>query len=184
MSARILPVVICFLITLNGLVIPSCKSSNEKKPQKNQGDIQEGLIRNQQQILKDEALEINNYISIRNYTMTATNTGLRYQVYHRGEGKTLAGDEDVVRLNYSVSLLDGTRVYSSDSTGALQFKVGKSDVASGLQEGVKLLHEGDKAIFIIPAHLAYGLTGDGDQIKHYATLVIDAELLQITPGNE
>ncbi len=184
MNARILPVVICFLIGLNGMVIPSCKSANEKNPQKNPGDMQEGLIRNQQQIIKDEAFEIDNYISIRNYKMTTTNTGLRYQVYYRGEGKKTAENENVVRLNYSISLLDGTNVYSSDSTGALQFKVGKSDVASGLQEGVKLLHEGDKAIFIIPAHLAYGLTGDGDQIKHYATLVIDAELLQITGGNE
>jgi len=91
----------------------------------------------------------------------------------------MAGNEDVVKINYKVSLLDGTIVYSSDSTGAMQFKLGKSDVAGGLQEGVKLLHEGDKAIFILPAHLAYGLTGDGDRIKHYATLVIDVELLKI-----
>ncbi len=180
-AARWFPVVILLVIILNGtmLLIPSCKSSTEKTLQKDPNNIQEGLIRNQQQIIRDEALEIEDYISRRNYKMTTTKTGLRYQIYFRGSGAVLPVNEDVVKLNYTVSLLDGTRVYSSDSTGALQFKVGKSDVAGGLQEGVKLMHQGDKAIFILPAHLAYGLTGDGDQIKHYATLVIDAELLNI-----
>jgi len=144
--------------------------------------MQEGLIRNQQQIVKDEAIEIDDYISRRNYNMTTTQTGLRYQVYFRGKGKKLANNEDVVKINYTISLLDGSTVYSSDSSGAMLFKVGKSDVAGGLQEGVKFMHEGDKAIFIVPAHLAYGLTGDGDQIKHYATLVIDAEMLKISTG--
>jgi FKBP-type peptidyl-prolyl cis-trans isomerase len=77
-------------------------------------------------------------------------------------------------------LLDGTQVYSSDSTGAITFQVGKSEIASGLQEGVKLMKEGDKAIFILPSHLAYGLSGDGDQIKYYEALVIDAELLNVS----
>lgn len=144
--------------------------------------MQEGLIRNQQQIIKEEAVEIDEYVSRRNYKMIATQTGLRYHIFFRGKGSLTAVDEDIVKINYTVSLLDGSKVYSSDSTGALEFKIGKSDVAGGLQEGVKLLHEGDKAIFILPAHLAYGLTGDGDKIKQYATLVIDAEMLKITTG--
>lgn len=174
--------VVLLVLLLNGtlFLIPSCKSSNEKTLQKDPKNMQEGLIRNQQQIIKDEALEIDEYISRRAYKMTTSQTGLRYQIYFRGQGQQLAGNEDVVKINYIVSLLDGNRIYSSDSTGAMQFKVGKSDVAGGLQEGIKLMHEGDKAIFIVPAHLAYGLTGDGDKIKQYATLVIDAELLQIT----
>jgi FKBP-type peptidyl-prolyl cis-trans isomerase len=184
LTARWFPVVVFLVVALNGtiLLIPSCKSSNEKTLQKDPKNMQEGLIRNQQQIIRDEALEIDAYISRRNYTMSTTETGLRYQIYFRGPGTRLADNEDVVKLNYSVSLLDGTSVYNSDSTGVLQFKVGKSDIAGGLQEGVRLMHEGDKAIFILPAHLGYGLTGDGDQIKHYATLVINAELLQINSG--
>ena len=185
-TTRWFPLVVILVMLLNGtmLLIPSCKSSNEKTQQKDPKNMQEGLIRNQQQIIKDEALEIDSYITRRNYKMTTSQTGLRYQIYFRGAGEQLAGNEDVVKINYTISLLDGTTVYSSDSTGAMQFKVGKSDVAGGLQEGVKLMHKGDKAIFIIPAHLAYGLTGDGDQIKHYATLVIDAELLDIATSKK
>ena len=68
------------------LLIPSCKSSNEKTQQKDPKNMQEGLIRNQQQIVKDEALDIENYITRRNYKMSISQTGLRYRVYHRGKG--------------------------------------------------------------------------------------------------
>lgn len=182
LSARWFPLVIICVIVLNAIILitPSCKSGTEKPRTNNSENTQEGLIRNQQQIIRDEALEIEDYINRRNLEMTSTKTGLRYDIYFRGAGKILSADENVVKLNYKISLLDGTPVYSSDSTGAMQFKIGKSDVAGGLQEGVKLMHEGDKAIFILPAHLAYGLTGDGNQIKHYATLVVDAELLEIS----
>ena len=169
------------VVVLNGtmILIPSCKSAPEKTLQKDPENAQEDLIRNQQQIIKEEAVEIDEYVERRKYDVTTTSTGLRYQIYYKGSGNRMAVNDDVVKINYKVSLLDGTVVYSSDSTGAMHFKLGKSDVAGGLQEGVKKLHEGDKAIFILPAHLAYGLTGDGDRIKHYATLVIDVELLKI-----
>jgi len=180
-AGRWFPFVVMTVVALNGtmILIPSCKSSPEKTIQKDPENVQEDLIRNQQQIIKEEAIEIDEYVARRKYEVATTSTGLRYQIYYKGPGSRMAGNEDVVKINYKVSLLDGTIVYSSDSTGAMQFKLGKSDVAGGLQEGVKLLHEGDKAIFILPAHLAYGLTGDGDRIKHYATLVIDVELLKI-----
>jgi len=48
-----------------------------------------------------------------------------------------------------------------------------------LEEGLLLLHQGDKAKFIIPSHLAYGLLGDQKQIPPGATLVYDVELIQL-----
>ncbi|HMT29563.1 MAG TPA: FKBP-type peptidyl-prolyl cis-trans isomerase [Bacteroidia bacterium] len=181
-SARWFPVVIAITLGCNVaiLLIPSCKSSNERSKSIDKTSQKEDLIKNQQTIMRNESEDIDSYISRRKLKMNATQTGLRYQIYNEGAGKDLVQTEDWVKINYQVSLLDGSKVYSSDSTGALEFQVGKSDVASGLQEGIKFMNVGDKAIFILPSHLAYGLTGDGDQIKHYETLVIDAELLSIS----
>ena len=123
---------------------------------------------------------IDSYVKRYNLPVEVTQTGLRYHIYSKGTGTVKAANDNWVTLNYKVSLLDGKAVYSSDSTGALEFQVGKSEIASGLQEGVKLMKTGDKAIFIVPSHLAYGLTGDGDLIKHYESLVIDAELVKIS----
>jgi FKBP-type peptidyl-prolyl cis-trans isomerase FkpA len=190
LSTRWFSFVIILTFLLNGIIllIPSCKSSPERNSQVNNNSAplntnsaqKEDLIRNHQNIMRDESEEIDNYVTRHQLTVNITQTGLRYNIYYKGKGEKLASNDDYVTLNYKLSLLDGTQVYSSDSTGALKFQVGKSEIASGLQEGVKLMHEGDKAIFIVPSHLAYGLTGDGDQIKHYKSLVIDAELLTIT----
>jgi FKBP-type peptidyl-prolyl cis-trans isomerase len=157
----------------------SCKSSPDRNlPEENKTN-REDLIRTHKNIMKDESNAIDEYIARRNYKMDVSPTGLRYMIYHNGNGKIKAAKEDNVKLQYTISLLNGTLIYSSDSTGAMEFVVGKSEIVNGIQEGVTYMHEGDKAIFILPAHLAYGLTGDGDQIKYYEALVVDAELISI-----
>lgn len=168
------------LVLMTGwlLLSVSCKTATEKNNPPAQINQKEDLIRHQQGIIRDEDEEIESYIRRRQYNMTRTNTGLRYMIYHNGKQEKQIHDEDVVVLRYQVSLLDGKQIYSSEADGALELKVGKSEVASGLQEGLKYMHEGDKAIMIIPSHLAYGLTGDGDRIKQYAALVVDVEVVE------
>lgn len=164
------------------LFITACKSSNERTKQIEKVSPKEDLIRNQQNIMRNESEDIDAYVSRLNIPVTKTQTGLRYHIYENGKGTRKPVTEDIVKVKYTVSLLDGSLVYSSDSTGAIEFQLGKSDVANGFQEGLALMNEGDKSIFILPSHLAYGLTGDGDKIKHYEALVIDAELLEIKPA--
>lgn len=160
------------------LLFTHCKTSTEKNNATSQSNQKEDLIRHQQGIIRDQDEEIENYILRRQYNMTRTQTGLRYMIYHSGATNKKIADEDVVVLRYKVSLLDGKQIYSSDTDGTLELKVGKSEVAGGLQEGLKYMHEGDKAIMIIPSHLAYGLTGDGDKIKQYDVLVVDVEVVE------
>ena len=52
--------------------------------------------------------------------MTTTGTGLRYMITHKGKGEA-AVVEKYAKVNYKISLLDGTLCYSSDSTGAKGF---------------------------------------------------------------
>lgn len=154
---------------------PSVKRENgsEVMPQK------EELIRHQKSVIRNEDEDIENYIARRNYRMTTTQTGLRYYVYQHGAGPNLIKEEDVVEIDYQVSLLDGTLLYSSDDLGKLELIVGKSGLANGLQEGLRYLRAGDKAILIIPSHLAYGLSGDGDKIGQYQVLVMNVEVLKV-----
>lgn len=104
---------------------------------------------------------------------------MRYNIYYRGKGTELIRESDLVEIEYEVSLLDGTVVYSSKDQGKLELQVGKSSLANGLQEGLRYLHMGDKAILIVPSHLAYGLTGDGDKIGKYQVLVMNVEVLRV-----
>ncbi|MBK8414328.1 MAG: FKBP-type peptidyl-prolyl cis-trans isomerase [Bacteroidetes bacterium] len=190
MSRKLFRYVVIITILSNGglMLIPSCKSSGEKSARQEtktqNGDLietqKEDLIETHKNIMRDESADIDSYVSRRNYKVTTTATGLRYYIYKKGTGTLAVQNDFFVQMNYTVSLLDEKQIYSSDSTGAISFQVGKSEIASGLQEGVKLMKQGDKAIFILPSHLAYGLTGDGDKIKYYEALVIDAELLSVS----
>jgi len=168
-------------IMMNGIIlmIPSCVSP--EKPDKHDEPLpdKEQLMEHQSAIVDYESQDIEKYISRMGYHMAKTGTGLRYQIVVHGSGTVEPVAGDLVELAYKVLLLDGTLLYSSDSLGSLKFKVDQSDMASGLHEGVKFMREGDKAVFIMPSHLAYGLTGDGGLISHYKVLVVESELLAL-----
>jgi FKBP-type peptidyl-prolyl cis-trans isomerase len=110
--------------------------------------------------------------------MMETGTGVRYMIYEKGSGAT-ANSKDVVLIDFDIKLLDGTLCYSSRQTGAEQFVVDYDNVESGLHEAIKYLHQGDKAIIIIPSHRAFGLAGDMDRIPPFSTVVYNISLIEI-----
>ncbi|HTA60983.1 MAG TPA: FKBP-type peptidyl-prolyl cis-trans isomerase, partial [Bacteroidia bacterium] len=83
------------------------------------------------------------------------------------------------KVNYKVSLLDGTLCYSSETKGSKEFLVGADKVESGIHEGVQLMHLHDKALFILPAHLAFGLVGDRDKIPPKVAVVYTIEVISV-----
>ena len=85
----------------------------------------------------------------------------------------------MVRFEFKVNLLNGVTCYDSDKSGPREIWIGHADVESGLEEGLQLLREGDRAKFILPSHLAYGWLGDSDQIPTRAVLIYDVHVLEV-----
>ena len=123
--------------------------------------------------------EINQYIKVHNWKMEMTQTGLRYMLVSSGKGP-LAQTGQKAKVVYKISLLDGTVAYSSEKDGPKEFLIGKDYVESGLHEGIRLMHVGDKMRFILPSHLAHGLTGDQTKIPPLSSVVYEIELLELT----
>jgi FKBP-type peptidyl-prolyl cis-trans isomerase len=82
-------------------------------------------------------------------------------------------------LRYSVWLITGDEIYNSDRDGLKEFMIGRGGVESGLGEGILLLRVGDRAKFIIPSHLGFGLLGDQDKVPPKSTLIYDLELVSL-----
>ena len=141
-------------------------------------EFQNKLIDANKMYVKKESDEIDQYVAHRGWQMTTTGTGLRYMITKKGTGAIALPDQRA-RVNFKISLLNGTLCYSSDSTGAKEFTIGRDNVESGLHEGIQYMHVGDKAVFILPSHLAHGLVGDESKIPPHASVMYDIELLSL-----
>tara|TARA_R110001592_G_scaffold359340_3_gene665656 strand:- start:11518 stop:12207 length:690 start_codon:yes stop_codon:yes gene_type:complete len=112
--------------------------------------------------------------------MITTASGLQYEVLTPGTGATPTAD-DVVKVHYTGTLLDGTKFDSSVDRGEpAQFKVG--GVIPGWTEALQLMKVGAKYKLYIPSELAYGQRGAGALIKPGATLIFEVELLDVIKG--
>ncbi len=108
-----------------------------------------------------------------------TESGLRYQILQKGDGKKATKGAGV-SVHYKGQLLDGTVFDSSyKRKEPIDFNVGLGQVIAGWDEGIQLLQVGDKARFVIPSNLAYGSAGAGGVIPPNATLIFDVELMAV-----
>lgn len=139
----------------------------------------ENLIKANRGLVTIDRERIEAFAERHQWEMGTTETGLWYQIYEHGTGDS-ARNGLIASLKYTVSLLDGTQCYSSDSTGEKTFLIGQGGVESGLEQGVLMLRVGDKARFIMPPHLAHGLPGDNNKIPARSTIVYQVELLNLT----
>ena len=170
-----------FLVILGFVLglVESCSNKNSSsKNTPTQRQLQEPLINANKIYVKQESDEIDQYVRNHNYNVTTTGTGLRYMIYKKGEGKQAVTGK-FAKVSYKISLLNGTECYSSDKKGTKDFLIDQDNVESGLHEGIKYLHVGDKAIFILPSHLAHGFIGDEDKIPPRSSVVYDIELLSL-----
>ncbi len=166
-------------IVLSLVALSSCGQKKKTQPVViNLNKFEDPLIKKNQQLSKEEKLAIDAYVKRNQFDMVETGTGVRYMIYEKGKGAT-ANTKDIVLIDFDIKLLDGTLCYSSRQTGAEQFVVDYDNVESGLHEAIKYLHQGDKAIVIIPSHKAFGLAGDMDRIPPFSTVVYNISLLEI-----
>lgn len=160
------------------LLVASC--ANEPKPSPPHADLRPGddtIVKMNRQAVKDETREIDDYIERHHWNLERSSTGLRYYIYPTGSGPK-SGKGKLVAITYSVRLLTGEVVAYPGSEK--EFELGRSKVESGLEEGILMMRKGDRAKFIIPSHLAFGLLGDMNKIPPRATLVYEVELKKIS----
>lgn len=109
--------------------------------------------------------------------VTETDSGLQYEVVEEGEGD-VPGEDDVVRVDYRGSFLNGQVFESTFESGEpATFSVGS--VIEGWQEGLQLMSVGGTARFFLHPDLAYGEEGSGSKIGPNKLLIFEIELLDI-----
>jgi FKBP-type peptidyl-prolyl cis-trans isomerase FkpA len=157
----------------------SCQhQANEHQVETDDRTISRAMERTNVLLIDAERQEIDDFIHRYGWDMNETGTGLRYSIYEHGTGAS-AESGKIARIHYKVFLLNGDLIYTSEQEGEKYFRIGQGGVESGLEEGILLLRKGDKARFIIPSHLAHGVTGDGARIPQRASIIYELELIDL-----
>jgi len=108
--------------------------------------------------------------------VVTTDSGLQYKVMSLGEG-ALPTSEDMVKVDYMITFLDGSTGDNSYSRGEPStFKL--ANLIPGFAEGVKLMPAGSHYRFYVHPSLAYGEAGN-EMIPPNTLLIFDVELHEI-----
>ncbi len=151
--------------------VPSHQAEQEKHISNELMNINHYMVKRNQEMIE-------NFITRTGWDMHSTGTGLWYMIIRHGHGPGVR-DGETVFLSCRIFLLDGEAVDSSTSVHPESFVVGHGGVEAGLEEGVKYLHVGDSARFVLPPHLAHGNFGDSGKIPPGAILLYELKLLAV-----
>jgi gliding motility-associated peptidyl-prolyl isomerase len=125
--------------------------------------------------LKMENDSINDYIS--------SEYGFWYYYEEKDtlNNKFVATGDEVI-FSYEVRNLNDSIVYSKEELGDKNYLVDKEELITGLQEGIKLMKEGEVVVFLFPSYKAYGYTGN-ERIGSNEPLIYTVQLKKIINKN-
>jgi peptidylprolyl isomerase len=107
-----------------------------------------------------------------------TGSGIWYVIAKQGSGDKIKKGQKV-KVNYKLSLLDGSVIDASDMHGApIEIDAGVGQVIQGWDEILLDMNPGEKRTVVIPPELGYGQNGaGGGVIPPNAFLEFDMEIL-------
>ena len=120
-----------------------------------------------------EDSEINHYIDSLNLDMQKTSTGLRYRIVKNGDGNFPQKGDKVI-FEYAIRLLDNTKCVESTMKTIV---LGKGAIENGIEEAIKLLKVCGKGEFIIPSHLAFGMSGYDNCVPAWTPIFCEISLI-------
>lgn len=128
-----------------------------------------------QQVYNQNLDQIQSYVASNKLAGSQTGTGLFYAITKANPTGKLPSLGEEVMFTYKISTLNGAFVDSTASPA--YYLLGLGALLPGLEEGLSLMREGEKAILLLPSILAYG---DQAQTKVPANSVIriDVTLLR------
>lgn len=108
-----------------------------------------------------------------------------FYLFNNNSSKMTAQNGDLVSVNYTGTLENGTKFDSSLDRGVpIEFTLGVGQVIKGWDQGIVGMKIGEKKRLTIPAELAYGAQAIPDArggilIPANSTLIFDVELVDI-----
>lgn len=156
------------------LFFSSCRKQAPQLPSNKGNEIDKSeaslLKINQKLALKEDRI-IKEFAESKG-TFKKNELGFWYKIYNSGNGPAIK-DSSICKFSSRLMLLNGKKLEETVN----RFVVGKKQMVVGLEEGLKLMHGGDSATFIIPWYLGYGMKGNAPLIAPYTSIIYKIKLL-------
>ena len=167
-SASALRLAALLLLTTPALLLTACGPSQETRANVDYTKADEALI---QKYLADNKIT----------TAQRLPSGLYYVPTRPNPTGTPAAAGKLATVLYTGQLLDGTVFDASSKHGnePFSFRLGDRKVITGWDEGIALMHKGEKGVLLIPSALGYGPDGAGSDIPPNAVLRFEVELIDV-----
>lgn len=118
------------------------------------------------------------YLADNSIAAAPTASGLYYIEDKKGSGP-LPKEGDVLNVHFTVSMIEGFPLFSTYDREPLELTYGEPFDTKGFDEALGYMRKGTKARLIVPSHLAFDSTGQGQMIPPYTTILYDVELVGI-----
>ena len=157
----------------------ACEGENKKAPLpvNSKAEYRDLMINSHKAYLEEEKAKLDEFEKQQSINFIKTGSGLRYSIYESEKSKDSIQRGDIAVIYYTLSLLNGDTAYYTQEGEPQEFIVALDDVEAGLHEGIQYMAIGDKAKFILPAHLAHGVSGDQAEIPAQSPVIYDVELI-------
>lgn len=166
------------VITLLAFLLLACDPPVQEQSISPMDAYQEQFVKTNRYMLMRHQDHISAFIERVGWDASVSETGLWIVVEDSGKGPSIVGNS-LVSFTFSSSLLDGTACYEATDQDPKQIVLGKGGIESGVEEGLKNLKKGGRAIFLIPPHLAHGNFGDRNLIPGNSVLIYRIEVKDV-----
>ena len=157
------------------LLMVACSTPVQEEPVQEPDQVREQFVKTNRYMQRRHQDHIAAFVGRMGWNATVTPSGLWIVIEEPGTGRKIR-EGDLVTYTFTSSLLDGTPCYEASETDPASFIVGKGGVISGIDEGVRYLRKGSRAIFLIPPHLGHGNFGDRDKVPGNSVLIYRLEI--------
>ncbi|SFR31447.1 peptidyl-prolyl isomerase, gliding motility-associated [Robiginitalea myxolifaciens] len=176
---------LAFILLL--LLLAGCQDAVPRWPVEEKGGsfLKVSAERNRK-LLEEEMLFLEELLakdSLRTYTTSASGTKYYFET-KAPETEPIAAPDDLVTLQYNLMTWGGDTIYSREEIGLLKYKVDKQELFPGMRSSVKLLRQGESAVFWFPSSLGYGYHGDQDRIGPNLPLKSQVWILDIEKSKD
>jgi FKBP-type peptidyl-prolyl cis-trans isomerase len=133
-----------------------------------------------------EKVILKHFISQEKIDVKPTKSGLIYLPLEKTNGAKIELG-DTITINYEGRFMNGKYFDSTVRTKSpFQFVFGTEwQVIQGMEEGLALMHEGEKALFIMPSELAFGSEGSSTGIiPPFTSLIYEVEIIKVNKGQK